>query len=46
MISAIFACFALFLAPLVTALNNGLARTPPMGWNPYNAFLWVTFSAQ
>ncbi len=23
------------------ALNNGLARTPPMGWNPYNAFLSV-----
>ncbi|KAF7422492.1 hypothetical protein PC9H_010648 [Pleurotus ostreatus] len=28
------------------ALNNGLARTPPMGWNPYNAFLCDTTEAQ
>lgn len=44
---------ALKLAPLIYlystvlqfayALNNGLARTPPMGWNPYNAFLSVSF---
>ena len=29
------------LAPLLAgglALNNGPARTPPMGWNPYNHF--------
>jgi len=25
-------------ASLTLALNDGLARTPPMGWNPYNAF--------
>jgi len=26
------------LAPTASALNNGLARTPPMGWNDWNAF--------
>jgi hypothetical protein len=26
------------LLPAVSALNNGLERTPAMGWNPYNAF--------
>ncbi len=26
------------LASLVNALNNGLARTPPMGWSSWNAF--------
>src|SRR5438270_8278847 len=26
------------LAPAAQALNNGLARTPPMGWNDWNAF--------
>lgn len=30
---------ALFLlAPLAQALDNGLARTPPMGWNSWNRF--------
>ncbi|TDL27972.1 glycoside hydrolase family 27 protein [Rickenella mellea] len=24
--------------PSTYALNNGLARTPPMGWNPYNFY--------
>ena len=27
-----------FSAPAVLALENGLARTPPMGWNSWNAF--------
>ncbi|KAF9493628.1 glycoside hydrolase family 27 protein [Pleurotus eryngii] len=31
---------------LVHALNNGLARTPSMGWNPYNAFLCDTTEAE
>ncbi|HEX6527770.1 MAG TPA: glycosyl hydrolase family 28 protein [Streptosporangiaceae bacterium] len=26
------------LAPSASALDNGLARTPPMGWNDWNAF--------
>jgi alpha-galactosidase len=26
------------LLPGVSSLNNGVARTPQMGWNPYNAF--------
>src|SRR6266699_3926847 len=25
-------------APPAQALDNGLARTPPMGWNDWNAF--------
>lgn len=28
------------------ALNNGVAVTPPMGWNPYNAFLCTTIDTQ
>ena len=24
----------------VEALNNGLAKTPPMGWNSWNCFAW------
>jgi alpha-galactosidase len=28
--------FGLLLA--VNALDNGLGRTPPMGWNPWNKF--------
>ncbi|KAF8955947.1 glycoside hydrolase superfamily [Flammula alnicola] len=28
------------------ALDNGLATTPPMGWNPYNAFLCTTTESQ
>jgi alpha-galactosidase len=31
------ACFALFSGALC-ALENGLARTPPMGWNSWNKF--------
>lgn len=27
--------------PSVNALDNGLERTPAMGWNPYNVFLWA-----
>ncbi|PPR07920.1 hypothetical protein CVT24_000900 [Panaeolus cyanescens] len=38
-----------FLALLASsgclALNNGVARTPPMGWNPYNAFYCNTKEA-
>ena len=30
-------CFALALTP-ARALENGLARTPPMGWNSWNKF--------
>jgi alpha-galactosidase len=33
----LFAFFQVNLSP-VHALNNGLARTPPMGWNPWNVF--------
>ncbi|EIN10710.1 glycoside hydrolase [Punctularia strigosozonata HHB-11173 SS5] len=32
--------------PSVDALDNGLERTPAMGWNPYNAFLCDTNEAQ
>ncbi|KAL0959823.1 hypothetical protein HGRIS_011502 [Hohenbuehelia grisea] len=28
------------------ALNNGVGRTPAMGWNPYNAYLCTTTEAQ
>ena len=31
------ACVALAVAP-ARALDNGLARTPPMGWNSWNKF--------
>ncbi|KXN82791.1 putative alpha-galactosidase D [Leucoagaricus sp. SymC.cos] len=37
---------ALVLASLTAALDNGLARTPPMGWNPYNAFSCDTTEQQ
>ena len=33
----LIACFLLALAP-ARALENGLARTPPMGWNSWNKF--------
>ena len=29
---------AVVLAPSVQALENGVARTPPMGWNSWNTF--------
>ncbi|WP_246143760.1 glycoside hydrolase family 27 protein [Actinacidiphila oryziradicis] len=32
------ALLVLGTAPPAQALNNGLARTPPMGWNDWNAF--------
>jgi alpha-galactosidase len=33
------AAFLLFLAPMPgAALDDGLARTPPMGWNSWNKF--------
>jgi alpha-galactosidase len=28
----------LFLTPVLFALENGLARTPPMGWSTWNCF--------
>jgi alpha-galactosidase len=38
----LMAAFAVLLAGLpampVRALDNGLARTPPMGWNSWNSF--------
>jgi len=36
-ILSLIACFLLTLAP-ARALENGLARTPPMGWNSWNKF--------
>ena len=35
-LSVLFAL--LCLAPAAHALDNGLARTPPMGWNSWNKF--------
>jgi hypothetical protein len=29
------------LLPVTNALNNGLALTPPLGWNSWNHFGWV-----
>jgi alpha-galactosidase len=40
------AALALAALPLAHALGNGLARTPQMGWNPYNAFNVYTTEAQ
>jgi len=34
------------LASGIYALDNGVARTPPMGWNPYNAFVSVSCSTR
>jgi alpha-galactosidase len=31
-------CFAALRMPAAQALNNGVARTPPMGWNSWNTF--------
>lgn len=40
---------AVFVSLLISsgslALDNGVARTPPMGWNPYNAFFCNTKEA-
>ncbi|KAF7768293.1 hypothetical protein Agabi119p4_7536 [Agaricus bisporus var. burnettii] len=46
MLKAPYVYIAFLLSPLVLALNDGLARTPPMGWNPYNAFLCSTTEQQ
>ncbi|KIJ64233.1 carbohydrate-binding module family 35 protein [Hydnomerulius pinastri MD-312] len=35
-----------FLLSGVVALDNGVARTPAMGWNPYNVYLCNTDEAQ
>lgn len=35
--SLVLACLSVLAAPL-QALDNGLARTPPMGWNSWNHF--------
>ena len=32
------AAYLAFFAPAMPALDNGLARTPPMGWNSWNKF--------
>jgi alpha-galactosidase len=34
----LFAASAFCVAPKLSALENGLARTPPMGWNSWNKF--------
>ncbi|PFH49959.1 carbohydrate-binding module family 35 protein [Amanita thiersii Skay4041] len=36
----------LALVQLALSLNNGVAVKPPMGWNPYNAFLCTTTESQ
>jgi alpha-galactosidase len=38
LVSAAVPVVALSTAVPAVALNNGLARTPPMGWNDWNAF--------
>jgi len=40
------AALALAAPPFALALGNGFARTPQMGWNPYNAFNVYTTEAQ
>src|SRR5579859_8037464 len=35
---ALYAGFFLFLPMVARALDNGLALTPPMGWNSWNKF--------
>jgi alpha-galactosidase len=37
-VAALGAVAALRTAPPAQALNNGVARTPPMGWNTWNTF--------
>jgi len=37
LVCAVISLFIIHQAP-VSALENGLARTPPMGWNSWNAF--------
>jgi alpha-galactosidase len=36
--SLLFFASSLLLVPQLHALDNGLARTPPMGWNTWNKF--------
>jgi len=38
LISSLAAIGVLFLTPNAKALDNGLAKTPPMGWNSWNKF--------
>ena len=35
---ALFGLWVVGLAPPAAAVNNGLALTPPMGWNGYNHY--------
>ena len=42
----IFFIFFLMTAPSVFPLDNGLALTPPMGWNSWNKFLCKDVSEQ
>ncbi len=37
-VAAFAGCLVLAGAPPAAALDNGLARTPPMGWNSWNRF--------
>ena len=37
-LTVLFAACAFCVAPKLSALDNGLARTPPMGWNSWNKF--------
>jgi alpha-galactosidase len=36
--AAVLVAVGLTLVPAAHALDNGLARTPPMGFNDWNAF--------
>jgi alpha-galactosidase len=36
--SVLFFGFLVFICSTASALDNGLARTPPMGWNSWNKF--------
>ena len=38
MYSIITICFLFVIVVSVSAIDNGLARTPPMGWNSWNKF--------
>ncbi|KAF5317522.1 hypothetical protein D9619_013198 [Psilocybe cf. subviscida] len=46
MISPQWLLIGLHFVSSALALDNGVARTPPMGWNPYNAFSCETTEAQ
>ena len=46
LLAASLGAYALGPAEPAQALNNGVAPTPPMGWNSYDSYNWNVTEAQ